>query len=208
MTRFTATNSPDSDETCESFEEPGESAACDFTDTCRTAQRTRPLRDRLEQIYSQQRQALFSLALSMTGCRQSAEDAVQAAFERLCRMPADPAGELVNYVFAAVRNSARDVARNSGRRSEIRESIFNAVRCQTAATVAPHDEVLAEERDQILRTAVDGLDDDDREVVILKIYAEMTFEAIGGVLDVPLKTVASRYRRALAKLEEKLRGQL
>lgn len=67
---------------------------------------------------------------------------------------------------------------------------------------------LTAERDQILRSAVDDLDEAERAVVVLKTFAGLTFAAIGEVLEQSEKTVATRYRRALLKLEEKLRGQL
>ncbi|MEZ6061958.1 MAG: sigma-70 family RNA polymerase sigma factor [Planctomycetaceae bacterium] len=162
----------------------------------------------LEQIYSSHRQGLFSLALSITGCRQQAEDAIHSAFERLCRSTASPNGEPVNYVFAAVRNAARDAVQADRRVSKLRESIFNSHFDCPAAETAPADGLLTEERDQILRSAVENLDDDDREVVVLKVFAELTFDAIGAILNQPAKTLASRYRRALKKLEEQLRGQL
>ncbi|MDG1897072.1 MAG: sigma-70 family RNA polymerase sigma factor [Fuerstiella sp.] len=120
------------------------------------------VRDQLEETYCSQRQGLFSLALSITGCRQLAEDAIHAAFERLCRLDAE----------------------------------------------SPADDVLTAERDQILRTAVNDLDESDREVVVLKIFAGLTFDAVREILNQPAKTVATRYRRSLIKLEERLRGQL
>jgi RNA polymerase sigma-70 factor (ECF subfamily) len=73
---------------------------------------------------------------------------------------------------------------------------------------SPADDVLTAERDQILRTAVNELDESDREVVVLKIFAGLTFDAVAEILDQPAKTVATRYRRSLMKLEERLRGQL
>lgn len=68
--------------------------------------------------------------------------------------------------------------------------------------------MLTAERHAILKTAIEELDEDSREVVVMKVYAELTFDAIGEILKQPCKTVATRYRRALLKLEERLRGQL
>ena len=52
--------------------------------------------------------------------------------------------------------------------------------------------------------AIEALAEDQREVVVLRVYAELTFAQIGEVLGQPLATVAARYRRSL----ERLRGQL
>ncbi|MCP4170341.1 MAG: sigma-70 family RNA polymerase sigma factor [Fuerstiella sp.] len=75
-------------------------------------------------------------------------------------------------------------------------------------TESPAEDVLTAERDQILRIAVHDLDDADREVIVMKIFAGLTFDAVGEILYQSAKTVATRYRRALMKLEERLRGQL
>ena len=166
------------------------------------------MRDQLEKTYCSQRQGLFSLALSITGCRQSAEDAIHTAFERLCRLDAAPQGDFSNYVFASVRNAARDSRRSETRVARVRESIFNGCAALLSDAESPADDVLTAERDQILRTAVNDLDESDREVVVLKIFAGLTFDAVGEILDQPAKTVATRYRRSLIKLEERLRGQL
>jgi RNA polymerase sigma-70 factor (ECF subfamily) len=47
---------------------------------------------------------------------------------------------------------------------------------------------------------------DQREVIVLKIWHEMTFEAIGGVLDLSPNTVAGRYRYGMQKLKLILKG--
>lgn len=147
------------------------------------------------------------MALSVTRCAQLAEDAIHVAFERLCRRQDPPDGDLVSYVFAAVRNASRDAVRYRRVQSERTESLFNGYVPPEQAD-DPADDVLTRERDQILRAAVEDLDEADREVVVLKVFAGLTFDATGRVLDQSPRTVATRYRRALLKLEEKLRGQL
>ena len=52
--------------------------------------------------------------------------------------------------------------------------------------------------------ALAGLPVEQREVVVLKIYEGFTFAQIGELTEVSPNTAASRYRYALAKLEEKL----
>lgn len=165
------------------------------------------MRQQLEETYRSHRQGLFAMALSVTRCAQLAEDAIHVAFERLCRQETRPAGDLVSYVFAAVRNASRDAVRYRRVQSERTESLFNGY-VPPERVDDPADDVLTRERDQILRLAVDELDAADREVVVLKVFAGLTFDAAGQVLEQSPKTVATRYRRALLKLEEKLRGQL
>ena len=49
---------------------------------------------------------------------------------------------------------------------------------------------------------------EQREVIVLKIWGEQTFEAIGDSLDISPNTAASRYRYGLVRLREELKGEL
>lgn len=111
-------------------------------------------------------------------------------------------------MFAAVRNAGRDILRSRRLAAERRETIFAEFVPTAGSEVTPDDEILTAERDELLRRAIDELDDNSREVIVMKVFAGLTFEAIGDVLKEPAKTVATRYRRAIIKLEEKLRGRL
>ena len=56
------------------------------------------------------------------------------------------------------------------------------------------------ERNALVEKAVRRLPSEQQEVILLKIWGEMTFEDIGNTLDISLNTAASRYRYALEKL--------
>lgn len=161
-----------------------------------------PVRVELERIYREHRQGLFTLAMSITRQAQPAEDAVQEAFARLCRRDRLTEGDAAAYVFATVRNMALDWVRNPQRHRTGNDTVF-------AITQAPHAEaadqrVIADERDKLIREAVDGLPDEQREVLVMKLYAGLTFEQIAEALDEPLSTVSSRYQRTLEKLRTKI----
>lgn len=159
------------------------------------------MRPELEQIYRQHRQALFSLALTITGCAGLAEDAVHEAFVRLCGLQEQPSGRLVAYVFAAVRNAAVDCCRRIRRERTVVETLFaDATTPSPLATDAANGE-LAER----LRREIDLLDESTRAIIVMKIFGELTFDEIGSVLNTPAATVATRYRRTMMTLEERLR---
>ena len=148
----------------------------------------------LEAIYRQYRQGLFSLAMAITSNAMAAEDAIHDAFARMCR-----AGSLfsVAYVFAAVRNASRDQLRRRRNTAELTESIFDN-------QPTPERAALTDETCQIIRQEIDSLEPDQREVIIMKVYSELTFDQIAQALGEPLQTVASRYRRAMQKLKSQL----
>ena len=52
-----------------------------------------------------------------------------------------------------------------------------------------------------------ALPQDQREVIVLKIWHEHTFEEIGELLEISPNTAAGRYRYGLQKLRAFLKGQ-
>jgi RNA polymerase sigma-70 factor (ECF subfamily) len=55
-----------------------------------------------------------------------------------------------------------------------------------------------------LQVALAELPDEQREVVVMRIWSGMTLDEIAAATEVSLNTVASRYRYALQKLRAKL----
>lgn len=55
-----------------------------------------------------------------------------------------------------------------------------------------------------LQKALGELPEEQREVVVMRIWSGMTLEEIAAAAGAPLNTIASRYRYALGKLREKL----
>ena len=119
-----------------------------------------------------------------------------------------PAVDLVAYVFRSVRNSAIDLTRTSNRQTSLKDSLFNGYHQPANRSVEPTDELMIKERCEQLRDALEQLPEQEREAVILKSFAELTFEQAGSIANVPSKTIATRYRRALAKLETQLKHEI
>jgi RNA polymerase sigma-70 factor (ECF subfamily) len=159
---------------------------------------TERLRAELEQIYRQHRQALYSLALTVTGCAQLAEDAVHEAFAGMCRTTQKPHGDLVAYVYASVRNAAIDRRKTEHRQRQLVESIF----------AAQGSEHVVSTPDDRLQSAIESLDSATREILVMKVYGNLTLEAISLATGEPAGTVASRYRRAIEKIRDLMRTRL
>ena len=64
-----------------------------------------------------------------------------------------------------------------------------------------------QERHEQLADSIQELSSNHQEVLMLKVWGEMTFDEIGKTLDIPLHTAASRYRHALANLKSILSSQ-
>jgi RNA polymerase sigma-70 factor, ECF subfamily len=126
------------------------------------------------------------------GSRASAEDVLHQVFISLLSKAEQPA-EARPYLFKCVRNCALNLRRNGARMVSLDEQQW---------LVKPQGMMEAGiEVERSLR----GLPPEQREVVLMRVWGEMTLEEIAIVLDVPANTVASRYRYALAKLREILK---
>ncbi|HUU91874.1 MAG TPA: sigma-70 family RNA polymerase sigma factor [Phycisphaerae bacterium] len=160
------------------------------------------MKQTLEQVYRDHRQGLYTLALAITRRPEHAEDAVQDAFARLWTSDVRLTGDPVPYVFAAVRNAAVDQMRrkNAAARQLERVSIYNGLPADPAL------QAVSTEEHQLVREAIDALPGAEREALVMKIYAGLTFDQIARALGDPLQTVASRYRRALGRLGRQLKG--
>ena len=150
-------------------------------------------------LYVSHRQDFFTYALSITGNRESAEDAIHAVFERLLRgnrLPSDPKP----YVFRSIRNAAFDAAR----RTKIRtDSIFQ---------IDGAGEVSREGgehfgRNGDLEPLLLRLSADEREALVLKFYSGLTLQEIADIRGVPLPTAASWHRRGLEQLKTILKAE-
>jgi RNA polymerase sigma factor (sigma-70 family) len=123
----------------------------------------------------------------------SAEDVVQEALTALLtekRRPDDP----IAWMYRAVRNRAIDYARadSSRRRREA-----NLARERGEWFEPKVDAVLDA---QVAEAALQQLDADHREIVIMRIWGQLGFAQIAQIAGVSVSTVHGRYEAALQKI--------
>jgi RNA polymerase sigma-70 factor (ECF subfamily) len=156
--------------------------------------------DALGALFDLTSQRLVRFAVALTQSQHDAEDAVQTALVRIATDPRKIAESVCPwaYLLKMVRNEAWAMARRK-RRWESTGHLDDLV------TVRRVDEVDHEEMYREVWLAIRGLPAEQAEVVVLKIWEEMTFSEIGRILDTSPNTVASRYQYAMVKLGRKLR---
>ena len=135
-----------------------------------------------------------SLQLWVRSCGDSAEDAVQEAFTRLATQDPEPDNP-VAWLYQVSRNVALK-RRLSDRRRRDRE----LASAQTEVAASPADPLEIAD----LQAAVAALADELREVLVARIWGQLTLEEIGHMCGISTATAFRRYREALEALRTKI----
>lgn len=124
------------------------------------------------------------------------------------------AEELTQETFLAVLQGAARYAPRAPFRSYLFGIAFNLLaaarrrRSNSSLDGANAAEPMADSSDQVLvlwvRQAIAGLDSNDREILLLREYDQLTYEEIAALLSLPVGTVRSRLFRARLALKQRL----
>ena len=139
---------------------------------------------------------LLLFARQMARSEADAQDLVQEALVE-CWQRRGAGTPPLTLLFATIRRRAIDLSRSEDRRVN---------REQTVAVdeTQPWFDTGVEQREfsRMIQSALAELPPEQREVITLKIWGEMTFAEIGESLDIPANTAASRYRYGLSELRK------
>ena len=157
----------------------------------------------IERLYDKHAQPLFAFLLNFTRDEADTRDLLQEIFVKLAREPKLLAGvrEERAFLIRLAHNAAIDFMRRRGTRERTKENFAAEIISPFAATSDPDEKLLREE----LSIALGELPEDQRAVVHLKLWSELTFEEIAAALGISPNTAASRYRYGLDKLRDRLR---
>lgn len=152
-------------------------------------------------LISEHAKWLSALLRGLTRSETDAEDAFQDVWLRIIKLGGIPKGASPRAYLAQVARSTvvdhyRKIGREEATELEAEELVDDSPtperRFETKATKGE------------IRAAVRALPFELREVVMLRIEAELKFEEIAAELELPLGTVLTRMRRATAKLKAAL----
>jgi len=154
----------------------------------------------LSGLYDLTASRLLRYATTITRNQHDAEDALQVALVKVlsAHMHLIRAEKPWPYLLKMVRNESLVILRRKKRWSFL--GSLSDLLTQTSV-----DDRDCEETHREVWKALRSLPTIQSEVVVLKIWEDMTFAQIGEMLDVSPATAASRYRYGLEKLESKIR---
>lgn len=155
-----------------------------------------------ELIWDEYGRMLFGLMLSILGSHHDAEEAMQEVFMRIARDKDRVAssGNMAGYIYMIARNEALSF-RKKNRRVPVPVDPADFWLVPAKA-----EENFSDEAVQIA-DALGKLPEEQRTVIVMKVYRDMTFQEIAEALGLSLNTAASRYRYGVEKLKELLAGK-
>ena len=147
--------------------------------------------------------SLLLCARQWTHSIADAEDVLQEAFVRYWRHQRHLPGHPRALLITSIRRVATDQARGNSRRVAREEKSIGAA----GETVPFFEPRMADDagRSYEIEAALGCLPAEQREVLVLKIWNELTFEQIAQTLEILPNTAASRYRYALVALRKELK---
>jgi RNA polymerase sigma-70 factor (ECF subfamily) len=146
---------------------------------------------------------LFAFLLNLTRDEPDTRDVLQEIFVKLARQPDLLRGvrDERAFLIRLAHNAAIDLMRRRGTRDKTREQFTSEAASPFAPATDPDEQAFRD----AFAAALAELPDEQRAVVHLKLWEDLTFEQIADALDIPPNTAASRYRYGLDKLRERLR---
>ena len=163
----------------------------------------------LEMLFRRYRRPVFGWLLQATGDRADAEDLYQEVWLRIVRSASGyTAGGFRSWLWRIVRNGLIDHARKRQPRLTLDEPLSDeeGSEAQVDALADPSfvsalEKMEEEERRVQLRAAIASLSMPLREVVLLRIEGELSFQEIADLLGLKLGTVLARMHHAVRKIK-------
>jgi RNA polymerase sigma-70 factor (ECF subfamily) len=161
----------------------------------------------LARVYEKHRDDLLRLAASMVSDRAAAEDIVQDVFVRFAGLARTfrLTGSLKGYLATCVANAARNCLKATQYRHT---TCVDEEKAGASDTPSPEGRLICSEQFARVSGAVSELPSEQREVLTLHLYGDMSFREIAEWQKASIKTVQSRYRYGLDKLRSLLNNEM
>ena len=153
----------------------------------------RESKESLNKLYTMFKDSVFAVAFGITTDYHLAEDCVIETFVRLTQVKrfSPDKGDGKGFILTIARNVALEL-----RRRHKREVTDYIIQSYGEAEKTVEDSIYI---NQLLK----NLNEKQRETVVLRCCAELTFRQISKVMKCPETTVKSRYKKAISILQEK-----
>jgi len=161
-------------------------------------------REAFEVLYHRYVRPIFGLALRRLRDRQRAEDAVQEMFAAVWRSAGSykpERGPAAPWLYAVARNAIVD-------RLRVREDVDGDPPDVVSGEPGPAERAESSYVSWRVHRALESLPEKERDVLELAYWSGLSQSEVASYLGIPLGTVKTRTRSALARLADVLEGEL
>lgn len=159
-----------------------------------------------EFLVRQYRREAFTHAYALLGDPQDAEDACQECFARAYGTMPGLAGldHFYPWFYRILRNHCLNLLARRDTRRRHREDVGE--QCSPSGDPPPHAGVADRDEQKQIHAALDRLDPEDREILVLKYLNDLSYADIAPRLGIPKGTVMSRLYHARRAFRREFRG--
>ena len=164
-------------------------------------------REALRRIYDKYHKYLLKIAIVLTGNIDTAEDIVQEVFTKFAQISKrlELRGSLKGYLTTSVLNAVRNLRRDMNRHNT--DTIEEAEQV-VSLTKRPEQWAVLSEQLEKLSIAMTSLPYEQKEVITLRMEADMPFQKIADLQKTSISTVNARYRYGIEKLKSQLNSEV
>ncbi|MPM99489.1 hypothetical protein SDC9_146681 [bioreactor metagenome] len=155
----------------------------------------------LEKLYRLTKSSVYGYSLSILRNRHDAEDVLQDTYVKVFTSSDSyhPGGKPLAWILTITRNLAADKFRAYKKLAYFDEDTAEALFTDTS---------LEDSEDKmLLEAAMNILDYDERQIVMLHAVSGFLHREIAEFLKIPLSTVLSKYNRSIKKLKNAMEGK-
>lgn len=164
----------------------------------------------LATLYDETNRLAYGLILRVLGDASLAEEVLLDVYTQIWRQAANydtGRGSPIAWLMTIARTRAIDRLR-SGWQDRQRKEPLDLLHDRETSVASPEEATVASERQKFVRTALNSLAPEQREVIELAYYGGLSHSEIALKLNQPLGTVKTRTRLGMMKLREALAPML
>jgi RNA polymerase sigma-70 factor (ECF subfamily) len=161
----------------------------------------------LEMLIQRHKDRLFTTIILIVKDSYIAEDIFQETFIKIIKNlkagKYNEEGKFLPWAARIARNMAIDYFRKTKRMPTITDSsgsdVFRTIRIKTENR---EEQIIRSEKENLVRAAIDKLPPEQRQVLILRHYGDLSFKEIAKMTNVSINTALGRMRYAITNMRK------
>lgn len=147
-----------------------------------------------EKLYTRYKQLVYGIAFSILKNKHDSEDVVQAVFTKIYEIDKDklPTNKEASWLYTLTKNETISFLRKKN----------NDINLESIYEIEDKDNEINNIIDQVeFNRLISGLNDKEKQIISLKILANLSFDEIGKLLNEPIGTIKWRYYKSIHTLK-------